>query len=543
MSRKLKQTFNWFSLIGISFSLTNSWLGLSSSLVMGLTNGGPLMVIYGLIIAMFFALMSAIAISDFASILPNASGPCFWTLKLLSEEDQEENIEIKPISGIHSKATVEICSREISLEEEEDKLALYCDSSNVVLKHRWKKHLALATGFANYMGSVFTMSSVCASLSLNVLGLFSLMHSAYQVQQWHIFVTYEIFNILIAIGSCCGEWLQIISKSGLVISLFSYIMTFLVSIISRSFNRETPWPAAKRIFLNFENTPAQWPPALTFILGLINPCWAFAGIDSATHMVEDVGYMKSRRLVPKVLICNILLGFLTSFTYAIAMFYCVTDTTAVVNSILPIVEIYYQATGNKSLSCFMQSCCIASGVICGFSCSTWQNRILWSVSCTCCHLSGGESSKFKLKAMSKFAKISKRFHMPVHAHIFSHFIVLIVGCIFMGSSTAFNAIVSACISVLYLSYAVPCAILLIYSGRKKFTKRVFGEQKLLGISPGYNYNGIFASISHILTICWALFCLVMFAFPYTLPVTQGNMNYVSVVYVAVGLLILIMVVT
>ena len=320
-------------------------------------------------------------------------------------------------------------------------------------------------------------------------------------------------------------------------------MTFLVSIISRSFNRETPWPAAKRIFLNFENTPAQWPPALTFILGLINPCWAFAGIDSATHMVEDVGYMKSRRLVPKVLICNILLGFLTSFTYAIAMFYCVTDTTAVVNSILPIVEIYYQATGNKSLSCFMQSCCIVSGVICGFSCSTWQNRILWSMSCTCCHLSGGESSKFKLKAMSKFAKISKRFHMPVHAHIFSHFIVLIVGCIFMGSSTAFNAIVSACISVLYLSYAVPCAILLIYNGRKKFTKRVFGEQKLLGISPGYNYNGIFASISHILTICWALFCLVMFAFPYTLPVTQGNMNYVSVVYVAVGLLILIMVVT
>lgn len=213
MSRKLKQTFNWFSLIGISFSLTNSWLGLSSSLVMGLTNGGPLMVIYGLIIAMFFALMSAIAISDFASILPNASGPCFWTLKLLSEEDQEENIEIKPISGIESKATVEIYSKEISLEEEEDKLALYCDSSNVVLKHRWKKHLALATGFANYMGSVFTMSSVCASLLLNVLGLFSLMHSAYQVQQWHIFVTYEIFNILIAIGSCCGEWLQIISKS------------------------------------------------------------------------------------------------------------------------------------------------------------------------------------------------------------------------------------------------------------------------------------------------------------------------------------------
>lgn len=105
---------------------------------MGLGNGGPLMVIYGLIIAMFFALMSAIAISDFASMLPNASGPCFWTLKLLSEPSQEENIDSESISSRPSKKIAEIYSSELCTEKEEDKLALWCDSSNVVLNHDGK---------------------------------------------------------------------------------------------------------------------------------------------------------------------------------------------------------------------------------------------------------------------------------------------------------------------------------------------------------------------------------------------------------------------
>lgn len=167
----------------------------------------------------------------------------------------------------------------------------------------------------------------------------------------------------------------------------------------------------------------------------------------------------SRKLMPKVLICNVLLGFFTSFTYSIVMFYCVTDINSVINSVLPIVQIYYQATGNKSLSAFMQSSCIITGIVCGLSSSTWQNRTLWSVPRIHLHLCHGEVRKSKLKVLDKLSTISSPHGIPLYAHVISHFFVLIIGCIFMGSNTAFSAIISACISILYSPYAVPCAIL------------------------------------------------------------------------------------
>lgn len=538
MSGKLYKNFGWWSLIGISFSLTNSWLGMASSLVVGLTNGGPMLIIYGLIIAMFFALMCSIAISDFSSMLPNASGPCFWTLKLLSDPLQQKEVESDETPASISKENLEIREKEVFPEIEEDQLEWYCDTRNAVPRKKWKKNISLATGLLNYAGSVFTTSSICSSLSLSILGVYSLMNPQYTFRHWHSFVTYEVLNTFIMLVACYGRWLPVISKCGLAASVISYVMTLLVSIISRSFNHDAKWPAAKSIFRDFDNT-TKWPPAMTFIVGLINPCWGFAGIDSATHMVDDTGYNLSRRLVPKVLLCNVLLGFVTSFTYSIVMFYCVIDINSVINSILPIVEIYYQATGNKSLSAFMQSCCIITGMICGFSSSTWQNRVLWSVSRTYLNLYNGDIRKPKRKVLEKLSTISSPVGIPLYAHVISHFFVLVVGCIFMGSDTAFNAIISACICILYLSYAIPCAILVFYKGRDSFMKNIIQEQRSLGISPHSIYRGFFALIPHILAICWATFCLVMFAFPNTLPVTGGNMNYVCVVYGIVAALIMV----
>lgn len=97
-------------------------------------------------------------------------------------------------------------------------------------------------------------------------------------------------------------------------------------------------------------------------------------------MVNDTGYHVSRKLVPKVLTCNPLLGSITSFTYSTVMFQCVTGIDSVVNSVLPTVQIYHQATGIKSLSAFMQSSCIVTGLFCDFSSGNWQNRVLWSIS-------------------------------------------------------------------------------------------------------------------------------------------------------------------
>lgn len=188
--------------------------------------------------------MSSIAISDFSSVLPNASGPCFWTLELLSEPLQREHIQNSEIITSISKEGFEIKENELSFETDEVQLEWYCDTRNVLLKQEWKKNLGLTAGFLNYAGANFTTSSVRSSLSLSILGVYAIMNSQYMHHHWHAFITYEVLGIFIPLVGCNGKWIPFLSKFGLVVSMFSYAMMLFVSIISRSFKRDAQWPNA-----------------------------------------------------------------------------------------------------------------------------------------------------------------------------------------------------------------------------------------------------------------------------------------------------------
>lgn len=540
MSEQGFTKFGWLSLLGIAFSLTNSWLGVASSMVAGLYSGGPVLIIYGLIIGVVFTMMCGLSLCEFSSMLPNASGVCFWVLKLLSEPLEAEIMEKDVLDDGNDESLITAADGALEDRLDEPILEAYCSAENLLITKKWKKDLGIMTGLINYAGAVFTSASICASLSLSILGVYSLMHPDYELQHWNVFLTFELLNIAIAFVAGWAKWLPAISQFGLGISIVSYLLTFLISIISRSMDHKDQWPSGKTVFSEFNNTTGWSSSGMAFIVGLVNPLWAFAGIDSATHMVDDVGHSVSRKLVPRAIICTIILGFATSFPYTIVMFFCVTDSSQVVSSILPILQIYYQATGNKSLSAFMQSCCIVTGFICGVSSSTWQNRILWSVSKTYHAIECDEMHAKKASVVKKIASISPTIRIPLYAHLLSHIFVAIIGCIFMGSSTAFNAIITACISILLISYAIPCVIMVFVIGKKKFYQTLASEQQELGISQSPNEGrASWYLIPNILTICWSIFCLVFLSFPYVIPVDRTNMNYVSVVYGAVALLIAI----
>lgn len=75
-------------------------------------------------------------------------------------------------------------------------------------------------------------------------------------------------------------------------------------------------------------------------------------------------------------------------------------------------------------------------------------------------------------------------------------------------------------------------------GRRRFFKRIKKQLTESGISGVSSFAGSrIGAIPNVLTILWTLFCLVFLSFPYTLPVSAGNMNYVSVVYGVVVLVV------
>ena len=108
--------------------------------------------------------------------------------------------------------------------------------------------------------------------------------------------------------------------------------------------------------------------------------------------------------------------------------------------------------------------------------------------------------------------------MPLNAICLSATVICLYGLIFLGSTTAFSAMVGAAIIFLQTSCVVPQAILL-YRGRDK----VLPER--------YFSLGKWGTAINAIAIAWVVFLDVIYCLPTTLPVTKENMNYISVVSV------------
>lgn len=61
---QLEQNFGIGSLFALSFGLTASWLGVSSTFATGISSGGPMLIVYGLIIGFVFNLFVALTLGE-----------------------------------------------------------------------------------------------------------------------------------------------------------------------------------------------------------------------------------------------------------------------------------------------------------------------------------------------------------------------------------------------------------------------------------------------------------------------------------------------
>jgi choline transport protein len=104
--------------------------------------------------------------------------------------------------------------------------------------------------------------------------------------------------------------------------------------------------------------------------------------------------------------------------------------------------------------------------------------------------------------------------IPVWALLVNNAVVFIIGCIYLGSSTAFNAFIGTGLILQQLSYAIPAALLL-------YRRRA---DAVLPRTRPFRLFGPFGWIANILTVVFAITVLVFYNFPVILPVTGSNMS-------------------
>lgn len=132
-------------------------------------------------------------------------------------------------------------------------------------------------------------------------------------------------------------------------------------------------------------------------------------------------------------------------------------------------------------------------------------RMLWT-------LGRGNAAPF-----AKFiGHISAVHHNPLNATLCTAVLNMLLGAIYIGSTTAFSAFVSSmvCLNLLcYLATILPHLV----SGRTTFPRGVFWMRGWIG------------TFVHSVTCIYIVVFMIIFCFPYSMPVTPESMNYSSVI--------------
>ena len=262
-----------------------------------------------------------------------------------------------------------------------------------------------------------------------------------------------------------------------------------------------PHASAAFVFKDWSADIGYSSNGFVFLMGMLNGAYAIGTPDCVSHLAEEIP--KPEINVPKAIALQMTIGFVTTLCYMIAIFFAVNDLSAVLSasSTLPVAEIYRQATDSRAgtvgllIVIFLPlfCACIDAYITAG--------RTLWA-------LARDNATPFG----AFLGRVNPRWRNPFNATFTCGGICTILGCIYVGSTTAFNSFVGSFVllsSSSYLTAILPHLI----SRRSNVVPGPFWMSGLLG----YAIHGI--SCSYI-----AVF-IVIYCFPYALPVRASNMNY------------------
>jgi choline transport protein len=86
--------------------------------------------------------------------------------------------------------------------------------------------------------------------------------------------------------------------------------------------RAEPKQSSEVVWTTFTNNTG-WGNGVCFLTGLITPAFAFGGLDSTMHLVEET--RNPKKAVSKAICYTVGMGIITAFLFTIAMVYCITD--------------------------------------------------------------------------------------------------------------------------------------------------------------------------------------------------------------------------
>lgn len=450
---QLQRQYGLLGICGLALTIDNAWIALGGSIAVAIFNGGPPGILYELIVACSYYGLIAACIAELASAIPSAGGVYHW--------------------------------------------------ASVTPGPKYGRILGFFTGSLNFFGWIFDLASIVQIVSNVSVQMYAVFHPNLSIQPWHVYVAFLLITWVCAATVIFGNrFIPYLQNVGLVLVIIGGLVTIIVVAAMPKTHASNSF-----VWKDWSNQTG-WSSGVAFLTGVLNGAFTIGTPDAITHMAEELPNPKTD--LPKGVAAQIILGFLTSFCYAIAILYSISDLNAVLssNGAFPLAAVYSQATGNKGGTFGLLFIIFLSLLICVIGTFLTVSRIWWA-------LARDNATPFS----HFFALVNERLSCPIPATLLAAILCTALGAIPLGSKTAFSDLAGSFIILTTTSYALAIAPHLL-TGRKNVPPGPFW----MG-SAGFAING--------LAVVLIIFFNIMFCFPYAMPTTVQAMNYNSVILAGV----------
>ncbi|KAJ5241482.1 uncharacterized protein N7469_003073 [Penicillium citrinum] len=449
--QELERNFSLLSICAVAVTTGNTWIAQGGSVVTALSNGGLAGTIYEFIAVSVCYWLVAASIAELASGMPSSSGVYHWA---------------------------------------------------TITAGRYGRICGFFAGWWNCLAWILGAASMSLIMGQQTVSMYALMHPGFAPSTWNYFLA-----MLLCTWTCCcivlfmNRFLPMIGNMGLFFILSGVFITIIVCAVMPYVNGQ-PYQSDFAVWKNFDNQTSYTQPGFVFVMGMLNGAYSVGTPDCSTHLAEEIP--KPSRNIPKAVLAQMAVGFVTGVCYMIAIFYAIQSVEDVsLSSLFPLAEIYRQATGTRSGAVGLLVIAFIPTLITATGCYITAGRTLWTIS-------RDRATPFP----NWLGHINNKFQNPFNATLVCGCTVTVLACIYLGSATAFQAFVGCFVQLSSLSYFM-AIFPHILSRRASFVPGYFSMPNAIGF------------VVNSLACIYIIAFVVIFCFPFDTNPTAQDMNYAS----------------
>ncbi|KAL6246557.1 hypothetical protein RBB50_006795 [Rhinocladiella similis] len=453
-SLPMKKDLSFYGILSAGYSISNSWLVVAANLSISLFYG-PANTIWGLIATTIIYSCVGLTLCELVSAYPTTGGQYHWTSILA------------PASV--NRASSYIC------------------------------------GFLSWFSWLMMCASSMGAVANSVNALAINANPDYFMKPWTMFLIYEAINVLALLFNLfLHRGLGKFYEFGFILSLVSFVVITVTCLVMQHDKQPSSY-----VWLSMSEG-SGWSLGTQFMIALAGPVIAFMPLDGAAHLVAEVN--RPAVVVPRTILASLIISFLSSLVFALAVLYSISDVTSVLTtpSGFVLFELWRQATGLTAPAIAFTVAIIIMLPIGSVACQQVASMMALS-------LGLDEALVFP----GTWATVNKRLNTPVNALLLNFTLMFLVGILFLVSTLAYNALIGTAIVLQQTTLAIP-TVCLLYNRRS--------EAALPPTRP-FRLPNIVGWAANIVTVVALSVTTVFFFFPASRPVTAKSMNYASVVVV------------